>query len=66
MTRTYCDKCQKELTDRNKFDSDDWEITPVPGVKFVIQCETALPHGDVCKHCVLDHFNDLDDRPEAG
>lgn len=63
MKKAYCDNCEEEITDSNRFNS---LTVKVKNVEFTVAMEDAIPiNYDVCKYCVLDAIKSQDDRPRC-
>lgn len=77
MIRRYCDICGREAVsvtsprlasemNRGSIGGGIQLMAAKPVVRFEIMCGAgpAMNGGDVCKYCVLDAINTLDDRPQ--
>lgn len=70
-TKRYCDVCGREITtnvvtDRITRDSSMRKPNGLPQrLQIEVQCGVgaAWNAGDLCKYCVIDFINALDDRP---
>lgn len=61
MKKSFCDKCSDEMTDKNSFNS---LIFNVASFNFKLTLPDAVTSDqDICKYCVIDAINNLDDRP---
>jgi hypothetical protein len=66
MKKQFCDKCEAEITKSNWFSINGSLEVEVADHKFhvkIAQNEIAM-NFDVCRYCILDAINQLDDRPK--
>ena len=62
MIKYFCDNCSDEITDKNKFYMKDFELK-FAEIVFNIDHHNQIPaHGAICKYCIIDAVNDIDDR----
>ena len=70
MIRRYCDRCNEEITDRNKIEDlgrvktfvQSVDKTKRLSVEIITSKNGTYNEGDFCKYCVIDAVNALDDR----
>ena len=74
MIRAFCDICEDEITEKNKFDDKYFPLSAGVVSKgtgketffnVVTAGDDSFNKGDFCKYCVLDALRGLDDRPRT-
>jgi len=75
MIRKFCDICKTEIDNKSdiKFHGENFPFTATikhkasgAEVHLVVYKETINDGLDLCKYCVIDAFNELDDRTKDG
>ncbi len=74
MTKNFCDVCGSEMTEKNKPKGGTafrmgTTVTGIDGKKVMVEVTTGIDDcwnkGEICKHCIIDAIQTLDDRPKA-
>lgn len=69
MIRHFCDGCNREMTPEAQWNESKDAKGRTLAVKNVNNGSTMIiicVPPDICKYCVIDSVNALDDRPRAG
>lgn len=71
MIKYYCDRCEQELTDRNRLPHNDigrlqshFKLSngKVMRAEIITGTDSTANLGHYCKYCIIDCINTLDDR----
>ena len=70
MIKTFCDICDKEITKDNEYEGEISEVCFTKGqIRQTISCSIVThfshPDNDICKYCLIDAINKLDNRPKC-
>ena len=63
MKKSYCDKCENEITKDNVFNNFEFELAK--HTFTVNEPDAQCIDFDICKYCVIDAIKKLDDRPKC-
>ncbi|RLI63016.1 MAG: hypothetical protein DRO67_06445 [Candidatus Asgardarchaeum californiense] len=74
MIKRYCDKCGDEIIDKNKIEKNAFRTTirtdnsniALMQIEIIPSKNFVWADSDLCKYCVIDAINKLDDRPKIG
>jgi len=74
VIKRYCDKCGDEIIDKNKIEKNAFRTTirtdnsniALMQIEIIPSKNFVWADSDLCKYCVIDAINKLDDRPKIG
>ena len=62
MTKIFCDVCGEEITGQNHFNTPTEIKTRTKNFVILV---TPPKDADICKYCICNAFDNIDDRPRA-
>jgi len=70
MIKTFCDICGNEIIKDNEYEGETSEVCFTKGqIRQTISCSISThfshPDNDICKYCLIDTINKLDNRPKC-
>lgn len=76
MQKTFCDICGRELKEEHiinhrkslnvRLKPDDFLFNTTMTIEIdTHSLDNKLPNPDICKYCIIDCLNEIDDRPKC-